>query len=113
MTDTHPPTHTYTPSPRLVSAHLSHHVQKQIRLLGTILATPNPQTAILESADNGQVTIHRSHDAQSYGSRVVEVIGIVGDDLSVVETEYTEMGEEFGKVILFLSGRGEIKCRVK
>jgi len=28
----------------------------------------------------------------------VEVIGIVGDDLSVVETDYTEMGEEFGKL---------------
>jgi hypothetical protein len=52
--------------------------------------------AQIEAADKGTILVNRVHGATPYGTHYVSITGTVGQDLSVTENAFENLGNSFG-----------------
>ncbi|KAF9971591.1 hypothetical protein BGZ73_005435 [Actinomortierella ambigua] len=84
---------TYPTTPRVNSAMLANHRDKNVRFVGKII-NHNGERAVMQASDKGQVQIHMNAES-AYGTQYIEVIGKVVEDLSISEIASYNMGNEF------------------
>ncbi|KAG0043227.1 60S acidic ribosomal protein P1-alpha 3 [Gryganskiella cystojenkinii] len=78
---------------RVNSAMLQKHVTESVRLVGRV-ESQNGTYAVIQASDKGQVQVHMSPESQ-YGTRFMEIIGVVNADLSISELASTNFGDDF------------------
>ncbi|RKP01469.1 hypothetical protein CXG81DRAFT_25853 [Caulochytrium protostelioides] len=69
---------------RITSAHLQSTVGKLVRIAGRVLSRSS-ETAVLQAADMGEVTIQLGPDSMLQPDTVAEIMGRVNPDLSIQE----------------------------
>ncbi|GJJ71529.1 replication factor A3 [Entomortierella parvispora] len=84
---------TFPPTPRINSAMLGNHIGGHVRLVGRV-ESQNSKFAVIVASDNGQVHVQMAEGAQ-YGTRYMEIIGVVNQDLMVSELTSTNFGDDF------------------
>jgi hypothetical protein len=86
---------------RINSSQLGQHIGHNVSLSGKVL-NADVSHLLLESSDHGQVTIVRKPGSYMPNSKYMEIIGNVGNDLTIKEMYAIGLGDNFGKFLVLL-----------
>ena len=95
-------------TPRVNLATIGSYVGRNVRVVGKVQQSPSNGQAVLQSSDNGSVTVKtQPQSEQTWTDQYMEVIGKVLEDMSVEELFSTNFGNNFGlfswSFVLFFS----------
>merc|ERR1712224_967608 len=83
-------------TPRVNLATIGSYVGRNVRVVGKVQQSPSNGQAVLQSSDNGSVTVKtQPQSEQTWTDQYMEVIGKVLPDMSVEELFSTNFGNNF------------------